>query len=135
MIGEVSCMKKIYYPAVFHPEEEGGFSVSVPDIEGCFTQGETIAEAVEMAQDAIGLMLEDCSVWPEASSPAGIACEPGEFVVMVQFDALAYRRKHDNRAVKKTLTIPSWLNELAIENNINFSGVLQDALKEKLGLA
>ena len=128
-------MKTMYYPAVFHPEKEGGFSVSVPDIEGCFTQGETLDEAVAMTQDAIGLLLEDYKEWPAATSPAAIQLEENEFVVMVQFDALAYRRKHDNRAVKKTLSIPSWLNELAMENNINFSGVLQDALKEKLNLA
>ena len=107
----------------------------VPDIVGCFTQGETINEAVEMAKDAIGLMLEDVNEYPDASSPAAINLDQGDFVVMVEFDALAYRRKHDKRAVKKTLSIPSWLNEIAIENNINFSGVLQDALKEKLNLA
>ena len=128
-------MKNIYYPVVFHPEQEGGFSVRVPDIVGCFTQGETINEAVEMAKDAIGLMLEDVNEYPDASSPAAINLDQGDFVVMVEFDALAYRRKHDKRAVKKTLSIPSWLNEIAIENNINFSGVLQDALKEKLNLA
>ena len=59
-------MNAIFYPAIFHPEETG-YSVEIPDIEGCFTQGDTMDEAVRMAQDAIGLMLEDCKVCPEPS--------------------------------------------------------------------
>ena len=97
-------MNAIFYPAIFHPEESG-YSVEIPDIEGCFTQGDTMDEAVRMAQDAIGLMLEDCKVCPEPS------------------------------VVKKTLSIPGWLNDAAESAHINFSGVLQDALKEKLHLA
>ena len=54
-------MNAIFYPAIFHPEETG-YSVEIPDIEGCFTQGDTMDEAVRMAQDAIGLMLEDCKI-------------------------------------------------------------------------
>lgn len=127
-------MKRVYYPAVFHPEAAGGYSVSVPDIEGCFTQGETMDEAVEMAQDAIGLMLEDCTEIPAASDPAAILPEEGDFVAMVPFDALDYKRRHDTRAVKKTLTLPSWLNQEAEAAHINFSGVLQEALKKKLNI-
>ena len=62
-------MNAIFYPAIFHPEETG-YSVEIPDIEGCFTQGDTMDEAVRMAQDAIGLMLEDCKVCPEPSVPS-----------------------------------------------------------------
>ena len=127
-------MKKIrYYPAVFHPEAEG-YSVSIPDIEGCFTQGDTLEEAVEMAQDAIGLMLEDCAELPAPSDPAQLCTGPGDFVVAVPFDALDFKRRRDNRSVKKTLSIPSWLNEEAEAAHINFSGVLQEALKRKLNI-
>ena len=97
-------MNAIFYPAIFHPEETG-YSVEIPDIEGCFTQGDTMDEAVRMAQDAIGLMLED-------------------FVVMVPFDIEEYEKRY--RPVKKTLSIPSWLNDAAESAHINFSGVLQD---------
>ena len=128
-------MRNVYYPAIFHPEDVGGYSVSVPDIEGCFTQGDTMDEAVEMAQDAIGLMLEDCAEIPQASTPAQLHLEAGDFVVVIPFDALAYKRRHDNRSVKKTLSIPSWLNEEAEAAHLNFSGILQEALKAKLKIS
>ena len=87
-----------------------------------------------MAQDAIGLMLEDCAEFPTPSDPARLHPETGDFVVVVPFDALAFKRQRDNRAVKKTLSIPSWLNEEAEAAHINFSGVLQEALKKKLNI-
>ena len=105
-------MSKIYYPAVFHPEEVG-FSVSVPDVEGCFTQGDTLEEAVEMALDAIGLCLEGAETLPTPSLPNSVQTEPSDFVALVAFDQLEYQKKHNNRAVKKTLTLPAWLKEAA----------------------
>ena len=126
-------MKNIYYPVVFHPEETG-YSVSVPDIEGCYTQGETMDEAIEMVQDAIGLMVEDCAELPSASDPSAVRVAGHDFVVVVPFDVLAYKRKTYTRAVKKTLSLPSWLNEAAEAAHINFSGVLQEALKSKLNI-
>ena len=111
-----------------------GLFCLIPDIEGCFTQGDTLEEAVEMAQDAIGLMLEDCAELPAPSDPAQLCPGPGDFVVAVPFDALDFKRRRDNRSVKKTLSIPSWLNEEAEAAHINFSGVLQVALKRKLNI-
>lgn len=129
-------MKKRYYPAVFHPEETG-FSVYVPDIDGCFTQGDTMDEACRNAEDAIGLCLvqyeADGRPYPEPSAPA--ATEPGDFTVLIAFDELDYRRRNDSRAVKKTLTIPSWLNYMAEKENVNFSQELQNALKAKLHIS
>ena len=131
-------MKKLFYPVVFHPEESG-YSVSVPDIEGCFSQGETLEEACEMAKDAIGLCLEEYAAqgqeFPAASSPGELSLEEGDFVALVDFDPLEYRKKHDNRAVKKTVTIPSWLNTLAEEQHLSFSGILQEGLKQHLNLS
>lgn len=77
-------MTTVFYPAVFHPEETG-YSVTIPDIEGCFTQGETMDEAVSMAQDTIGLMLEDCEVCPKPSLPSVIHVDDGDFVTMIPF--------------------------------------------------
>lgn len=91
-------MRFVFYPVIFHPEEVG-YSVTVPDIEGCFTQGDDINEAVAMAQDAIGLMLEDCKVYPKPSNPADLYTEPGEFVAMVPFDEAAYKKQQ--KFVKK----------------------------------
>ena len=103
-------MNAVFYPAVFHPEETG-YSVTVPDIEGCFTQGDTMDEAVRMAQDAIGLMLEECAVCPTPSVPSSLPVEAGDFVVMVPFDMAAYQKQF--RPVKKTLSVPAWLNDAA----------------------
>ena len=124
-------MRSVFYPVIFHPEEPG-YSVSVPDVEGCYTQGETVSEAVAMAQDAIGLLLEDCKVYPKPSNPADIEVQTGDFVVMVQFDEAAYKRQQ--KPVKKTLSIPAWLNEAAEDAHINCSGVLHEALQAKLNL-
>ena len=66
-------MNAIFYPAIFHPEETG-YSVEIPDIEGCFTQGDTMDEAVRMAQDAIGLMLEDCKIFLTAVTGFPLKC-------------------------------------------------------------
>ncbi len=125
-------MNKIFYPAIFHPEEVG-YSVSVPDIDGCFSEGDTLEEAMDMISDAIGLCLEDCSgQFPSPSNPTNIQHDAGDFVTLIAFDMLLYRKKHDTKAVKKTLTIPSWLNTVAEEQHLNFSGILQEALKEHL---
>ena len=86
-------MNAIFYPAIFHPEETG-YSVEIPDIEGCFTQGDTMDEAVRMAQDAIGLMLEDCKVCPEPSVPSALHVDPEDFVVMVPFDMEEYEKRY-----------------------------------------
>ena len=125
---------KVFYPAIFHPEDIG-YSVSVPDIEGCFSEGDTLEEALDMITDAIGLCLEDChNHFPPASDPANIKTTGKDFMCLVPFDMLDYKKKHDSKAVKKTLTIPSWLNTLAEENHIRFSETLQDAVKEKLNI-
>lgn len=124
-------MNAIFYPAIFHPEEVG-YSVIIPDIEGCFTQGETMDEAVTMAQDAIGLMLENQKVCPKPSLPSALTVDPGDFVAMVPFDMAEYKKKF--KPVKKTLSIPGWLNDAAEAAHINFSGVLQEGLKSELGL-
>lgn len=124
-------MNSIFYPAVFHPEETG-YSVTIPDIEGCFTQGDTMDEAVSMAQDAIGLMLEDQQICPKPSLPSALSVDPGDFVVMIPFDIVEYQKQF--KPVKKTLSIPGWLNDAAEAAHINFSGVLQEGLKSELGL-
>lgn len=126
-------MNNIFYPAVFLKEEDG-YSVRVPDIDGCFTQGDTMDEACAAVIEAIGLNLEGLKEYPIPSAPDKIEPGQGEFIVMVEFNMVDYMRRNDTKAVKKTLTIPSWLNYLAEENHINFSSVLQTALKSQLGV-
>ena len=129
-------MKKIYfYPAIFQVEEDG-YSVFVPDIPGCMTQGDTMEEALAMVQEAIGLMLEDVAPadYPAASLPQDLALEKDQFALMVPFDKLAYDKKYNAKAVKKTLSVPKWLDTLATEHNVNFSNILQNALMHELGV-
>ena len=128
-------MKQVY-PVILHPEVEGGFSVSIPDLN-IGTQGETIAESIDMARDAIGLCgiceQDEGRVIPE---PSGLTPEheEGELVTLVDIDFDAYRRAHDMRTIRKNVTIPSYLNDLAERAGVNFSQVLQDGLKQRLGV-
>jgi len=128
---------KYFYPALFHRAEEGGYWVSFPDFPECFTQGENMGEAYGMSVEALGLALEDrvksCDI-PEPSSIESISSETNSYVVIIEFDMLEYKKRTASQAVKKTLSIPSWLNEVATARGINFSAVLQEALKEKLGV-
>ena len=121
------------YPAIFM-QDENGYTVSFPDLEGCFTEGKTIEHAVEMAQEALGLYivsLEERSVRLPVPTPnVNVKCDANEFITLISTDIDKYRRK--NKTVKKTLSIPQWLNEEAKAKHINFSFVLQKALKEEL---
>ena len=123
------------FPAIFEQAEEGGFNVRIPDVPGCFTQGDTLAEAIYMAQDALAMMIvyyEDHGIGiPDSSSLEDI--KDGKAIVSyVLADTDQWRRNNDNRAVKKTLSIPSWLNAKASRAGVNFSQVLQEALVSKL---
>lgn len=131
-------MEKIIYPAIFHPEADGGYSVDFPDLLGCVTEGDTLSEALKMAEDALGIYLyslkEDKEQAPAPSDPADIKTDGRDFISLIEYDEAAYLRRTDNHAVKKTLTIPCWLDTLARERNINFSNVLQNALCRELNV-
>lgn len=131
-------MAKYVYPAIFIPEEKGMYSVSFPDIEGCVTCGNDLSHAMEMAEDALSLMLYDMEeegrAIPAATQLCDIETENPAFATYISADTFEYRKKFNNRAVKKTLSIPSWLNDSAIAAGLNFSQVLQDALKAHLQL-
>ena len=127
---------KYAYPAIFAPAEEGGYDVKVPDLPGCRTCGDDLADAIFMAEDAVSMWLwaaeNKNEPIPAASAPKPV--EAPRFVNYVCADTDAYRRRYDSRAVKKTLSIPNWLNVMAEEAGINFSQTLQDALKSRLGV-
>ena len=129
-------MAKYAYPAVFTPESDGGFSIRFPDLEGCYTCGDDMVEGLTMAEDVLALVLygyeKDGRKIPLPSKETSIALSDGEFINFVACDTLAYRKMYNNKAVKKTLTIPEWLNEAAIAMDINFSQVLQEALLSKI---
>lgn len=103
-------MNKLFYPAIFHKAEEGGFWISFPDLPECFSQGENMEQAYEMAVEALGLALtsreQEKQPIPAASDPSLLTVESGSFLVMVEFDMLAYKKRTNSRAVKTTLSIP-----------------------------
>ena len=130
-------MAQYVYPAVF-TEEDCGYSINFPDIENCFTSAESLAEGIKMANDVLCLMLYEMEQSgepiPEPSAIRDVSVGEKEFVSLISCDTIEYRKFYDNKAVKKTLSIPSWLNDMAERAGINFSGTLQDALKKQLNI-
>ena len=124
------------YPACFYPENDGRFSVIVPDFP-LATFGNNLADAMYMTADAIAgriyLALDEGEKIPEASGIRDIQLEKeGGFISLVYVDTEAFWAAFDEKPVKKTLTIPSWLNQAAEKRNINFSAALKESLLEKI---
>ena len=138
------------YPACFFKEKNGSYSVVFPDLNWLATQGDSFEEAMEMAVECLAGYLHTCQAEGETPprpsnltdiNPDFIAKEldpdspPCEaFVNIVSVDVASYAKEHFEKSVKKTLTIPAWLNTAALEHGINFSKVLQDALRKELHL-
>jgi len=125
---------KAVYPAKFIHEDKGEYSVLFPDLQGCATFGDSLEHALSMAQEALGLYLvaleENNHPTPKPSDLNSIKAEQKEHIVPIMVEVNDYRR---NKTVNKTLTLPAWLNEAGEKARVNFSGILQDALKERLG--
>ena len=125
---------KLVYPAIFTPYEDGsdGYLVEFPDLPGCVTGGDDLAEAIFMAEDAAsgGVLteLEEGKKAPEATKVNDVVAQGNAMVNLVALDMDAYAAKYGSNAVKKTLTIPAWLNTFVEENGISCSKVLQEAL-------
>ncbi|KKM10574.1 pilus assembly protein HicB [Clostridiales bacterium PH28_bin88] len=130
--------EKFIFPAVFDPCEEGGYCITFPNLPGCITQGGDIDDALYMAKDALELHLwgmeDDGDPIPEPTPPETIQAPKGGFVTLIQAWMPPVRDEMANKAIKKTLTIPKWLNDLAEQERINFSHELQIALKNRLGI-
>jgi len=126
---------KCVYHAIITPTS-GGYDVYFPDLPGCRTFGASLAEALEMAADAAEMWLWDAEnkhePIPAGTIPAGVRAPA--FTNHIPIDTDRYRREHDTRAVKKTLSIPSWLNARAEQANAPYSQILQEGLKRYLGL-
>lgn len=136
----MSKIKNLFYPAIFHKEDDGGYWVSFPNVPAALTQGETMDEAVQMSKEALGLALFDYEEkekeFPPAVDPMQIEVDAseGEFVFMLELDYLQFKKKYFNKSVSKNVSLPEWLRDLAEEENINYSYELQEALKKKLGV-
>lgn len=119
------------YPAIFHKEEDA-YWVEFPDLEGCHTYGSSVNETMEAAQEALAVyLLTLLEQGKEIAAPSDISVVQVKdgFSSLVSCDINQYK---DTKAVKKTLTIPSWLNDRAISMGVNFSQVLQEALLSKI---
>lgn len=123
------------YPAFFYCEDDG-ISIEFPDLPGCLSCAESMEEAFHCAKEALGLHLygmeEEGDEIPTPSKVQTLRTDDGGVIVMIQTYMPFIRESAKTKFVKKTLTIPSWLNAIALENNVNFSQVLQEALVEKL---
>lgn len=127
---------KLIYPAIFTPcLEKEGFTVEVPDLPGCVTEGDSLADAIDMAVDAASGWilgeLEEGKPYPSASDHSNITAPDGSFVNLIVLDIDAYAEKYGSKAVRKSITIPAWLNTYGEKNNVNFSRVLTDALMQQ----
>jgi len=127
---------KYIFPAVFSLLSDGTYYVEIPDLPNCQTEGADLQDAYEMAQDVIAMWICDSEdhqeAVPTASDIRNVSFNAPNFVTLIAVDTTSYRASVDNKAVKKTLSIPSWLNKKAEEQGINFSQTLQNALKQQL---
>ena len=125
------------FPAIFDFAADG-ISVEFPDLPGCLTCGDTQEEAWRMAKEAMSLhiygMEEDHLPIPDPSSVSNLKTERNQVIVLIEAFMPGFRREMEQQSVKKTLTIPKWLNKMAEDEKVNFSQILQDALKHRLGL-
>jgi predicted RNase H-like HicB family nuclease len=132
------------YPAIFYRDQGGQYSVIFPDLNHLATYGNDLEDAFKMAVDCLAGYLYEAKLAGEALPVASVlkSIDPAKeydayeeaFVNMVTVDVESYAKEHFTKAVKKTLSVPKWLNDAALAQNINFSQVLQEALKEKLKL-
>ena len=124
------------YPVIITKDKDF-FVASIPDFE-TGTQGESLAEAIEMARDAIGMcgcyMQDEKKDIPIPTDIGNVTKEASDILTLVDVDFDEYRKKHEMRTVRKNVTIPWWLNEEAESANINFSALLQKAIKAELHL-
>ena len=125
-------MAEYVYPAIFHSNEDGSFTIVYPDLPGCISEGKTLENAMYMAQLALTQWIEYLTDKkqdiPEASNLKNVNPAADEFVSLIRADI------KDGRAVKRTVSIPKWMDDQVSETGLSLSRVLQDALKEKLNV-
>jgi len=129
-------MAKYTYPAIFEKEQDGGYSIYFPDIEGCYTQAENIAEGIENASDALCLMLYELEKQgkgiPKSSNLKKIKVGKDDIVTLIACDTQFYKNYYEGKSVKINATIPLWLKEAGEKKHVNFSQILQKGVKEYL---
>lgn len=127
-------MNEYIYPAVFHlNEDDGSYTITFPDLPSCITEGKDLSNALYMAQDCLTQWAAYCEskgeALPVASPMGGVAHEPGEFINLVRAVV------RDDRAVRRTVSLPKWLDDQVVAAGLSLSRILQDALKERLHIS
>ncbi|MFZ3173043.1 MAG: type II toxin-antitoxin system HicB family antitoxin [Carboxydocellales bacterium] len=126
------------FPAIFDPCDEGGYCITFPDLLGCVTEGDTIEEAYKMAKEAATLHLwsmeDDGDQIPQPTQPSTVKASEGGFVSLIEIWMPPIRDKMASKAVNKMVTMPKWLSDLAVQEKVNVSHILQSALKKHLGV-
>ncbi len=126
---------KFVYPAIFTPSaDDPGYTVVVPDLPGCVTEGDTLLEAIDMGVDAASGWilgeLEDGNPFPQPSAAESVDVPNGSFLNLLVLDMDAYAEQYGNKAVRRNITIPAWLDTYIHKNNLSLSRVVQDSLIE-----
>lgn len=126
-------MAEYVYPALFHlNEEDGSYTITYPDLPGCISEGKSLENALYMAQDALrvwlGYLTDQGEALPKATPALQLQAAPGEFVNLVRAEV------RDNKAVRRTVSIPKWMDDQVSAAGISLSKILQDALKARLGV-
>ena len=125
-------MAEYVYPAIFHSNEDGSYTIAYPDLPGCISEGKSLGNAIYMAQSALTQWIEYLTdkkqPIPLASDFENIKITQEEFINLIRIDI------KDSHAAKRTVSIPKWMDDKVIESGLSLSRVLQDALKEKLNV-
>ncbi|MDR1702799.1 MAG: type II toxin-antitoxin system HicB family antitoxin [Sporomusaceae bacterium] len=131
-------MAKYVFPVILTPEETGLYAANFPDLASCYTQGSDLADVLDASADVLALTLynleENNQPIPQPTPINNLRIVEGQITSLICADTIEYRKFYAHKAVKKTLTIPAWLNTIAEKKEINFSAVLQKALKEELSI-
>ena len=129
---------KYVYPAIFTYEDGYEIAVTFPDFQGCATSGANEQEALAMAKDALGghiwCLEKDGDKIPTPTNLRDVLLEPTEYVILIDVYMPAIRLSQETRSINRTVTLPAWLNAVALDKGINFSQVLQSALVHELGV-
>lgn len=125
-------MAEYVYPAIFHENDDGSFTINYPDLPGCISEGKSLGNAMYMAQSAlvqwIGYLADKKIPIPEASDIRDIEINPKEFANLIRAEI------KDTRAVRRTVSIPKWMDDEVAEAGLSLSRVLQDALRDRLNV-
>lgn len=120
------------YPAIFEQNEDGSYTITYPDLPGCISEGKTLSNAIDMAQKALIQWLEylhdENQLIPIATDIKHLTVQADQFINLIKVEI------RNNKAVRRTVSIPSWLDTEATNAGISLSKILQDALKERLNI-